>query len=193
MTDAPGFAGDAPPEGCDPVLILRAAALAARAHAGQVRKGSGALPYVLHPLAVATMLAEAGADPDTVLAGILHDVIEDSDVTEAEIAREFGPRVAGLVAEVSDPPDWAGLPRPERKARQARHLAHASAAARMIKIADQTSNLTDLAQDPAGMTPAEHAEYREGAVGVVAACRGVSLGLEARFDAARHAHEAATG
>ena len=76
-------------------LIEHAYAVAERAHAGQVRKSGE--PYIQHPLAVAFLLADLGMDPDTIAAGLLHDVVEDSDIDLKRLAQEFGPGVANLV------------------------------------------------------------------------------------------------
>ena len=77
------------------VLIERAYAAAERAHAGQTRKSSE--PYIQHPLAVAFLLADVGMDPDTIAAGLLHDVVEDSDLDLERLQQEFGPHVTSLV------------------------------------------------------------------------------------------------
>jgi len=76
-------------------LIERAHALAERAHADQSRKSGE--PYIQHPLSVALLLADIGMDPDTVAAGLLHDVVEDSDISLKRLAEEFSPRLANLV------------------------------------------------------------------------------------------------
>lgn len=172
-------------------LILEAARTAAEAHAGQVRKGTRGAPYINHPIAVAHMVAGETDEPEVIAAALLHDVVEDTAVDAAALRARFGDRVAGLVAEVTDTEELADLPRPERKVRQAEHMVSASPAAQLIKIADQTSNLEDLAREPDAMAPAEHGEYRTGAIGVVNACRGASPALAARFERAVEAHEAA--
>jgi len=76
-------------------LIQRAHAVAEQAHAGQIRKSSE--PYIQHPLAVAFLLADMGMDPDTIAAGLLHDVVEDSDIDLKRLAQEFNPDVVSLV------------------------------------------------------------------------------------------------
>nr|HID12433.1 bifunctional (p)ppGpp synthetase/guanosine-3',5'-bis(diphosphate) 3'-pyrophosphohydrolase [Anaerolineae bacterium] len=76
-------------------LIERAYTVAERAHAGQIRKSGE--PYIQHPLTVAFLLADLGMDPDTIAAGLLHDVVEDSDIDLKRLAQEFGPDVASLV------------------------------------------------------------------------------------------------
>jgi RelA/SpoT family (p)ppGpp synthetase len=76
-------------------LVERAYAVAERAHTDQTRKTGE--PYIRHPLAVAFLLADLGMDPDTIAAGLLHDVVEDTDVDLERLAQEFGPDVASLV------------------------------------------------------------------------------------------------
>ena len=76
-------------------LIERAYEVAARWHAGQKRKSGD--PYITHPLAVATILAELGMNHETICAALLHDTVEDTAYTLAELRREFGEDVATLV------------------------------------------------------------------------------------------------
>jgi (p)ppGpp synthase/HD superfamily hydrolase len=109
------------PDG-EAVELLRAALFAARVHATHRRKGASAEPSVNHVLKVAQILAEHGAPREAVLAGLLHDTVEDSagdpePITEARLAAEFGAAVAAIVAEVTD--DKA-LPNPRRPARPCR-------------------------------------------------------------------------
>ncbi|MFN3369885.1 MAG: HD domain-containing protein, partial [Thermus sp.] len=73
----------------------RAYAFSARAHAGQFRKDGE--PYITHPLAVAEILAGWNMDGQTLVAALLHDVVEDTGVTREQIAADFGPAVATLV------------------------------------------------------------------------------------------------
>ena len=80
-------------------LTKRAYAIAKKAHAGEKRKSGG--PYIQHPLTVALLLTEIGMDPDTVAAGLLHDVIEDSDIDIESLTQEFGPHIARLVDSVT--------------------------------------------------------------------------------------------
>ncbi|MBE6015360.1 MAG: bifunctional (p)ppGpp synthetase/guanosine-3',5'-bis(diphosphate) 3'-pyrophosphohydrolase [Lachnospiraceae bacterium] len=76
-------------------MVEKAYKLAVEAHEGQVRKSGE--PYIIHPLCVAIILAELELDKETIVAGILHDVVEDTDYTSEDIEREFGPDVAQLV------------------------------------------------------------------------------------------------
>jgi (p)ppGpp synthase/HD superfamily hydrolase len=83
-------------------LVAAALEKARQAHAGQVRNGSGGMPYIEHPQAVAALLAEHGHDDEVLAAALLHDVVEDSDTTVEELRDQFGDRVADLVAALSD-------------------------------------------------------------------------------------------
>jgi guanosine-3',5'-bis(diphosphate) 3'-pyrophosphohydrolase len=172
----------------DAQLIVEAARTAAEAHSGQLRKGTSGAPYINHPIAVAQMVAGETGDAEVIAAALLHDVVEESETTVADLEAKFGARVARLVADLSDPPEMAALPRPERKRWQAAHIAKASREAQLVKIADQTSNLEDLTREPDVWPPETHAEYRVGAQQVVEACRAVSPTLAARFDQAVEAH-----
>lgn len=79
----------------DSERIKRAIAVATKAHEGQLRKTGE--PYIVHPLAVKKILEEWGMDEDTIIAGILHDTVEDTDLTLDDIRKEFGESVAFLV------------------------------------------------------------------------------------------------
>ncbi|MBC5714730.1 bifunctional (p)ppGpp synthetase/guanosine-3',5'-bis(diphosphate) 3'-pyrophosphohydrolase [Roseburia sp. BX1005] len=76
-------------------LIEKAYRIADEAHRGQVRKSGE--PYIIHPLCVAIILAELELDKETIVAGLLHDVVEDTVMTDEEITKEFGSEVALLV------------------------------------------------------------------------------------------------
>ena len=97
--------------------VTRAMDFAARRHSTQRRKGLKAEPYINHLTEVALLLAEAtdGADPALVMAGLLHDTLEDTVTTRAELVEAFGDDVASLVAAVTDDKE---LLRDQRKRRQ---------------------------------------------------------------------------
>ena len=80
-------------------LINQAVDYAANKHANQVRKDGS--PYIIHPLAVAEIVAEIGLDTDSLVAALLHDCIEDTDSTHDDLSRLFGPTVAELVEGVT--------------------------------------------------------------------------------------------
>src|SRR5580704_12125106 len=81
--------------------LERAMRWAAECHQGQTRRSS-ATPYVEHVMAVALVLDRAGFDEDTVIAGLLHDVVEDTDATFEDVAIRFGPAVAETVRHCSE-------------------------------------------------------------------------------------------
>jgi (p)ppGpp synthase/HD superfamily hydrolase len=177
----------------DIVRLTEAYRFAADRHVGQRRKGAAAEPYINHLAEVADLVARAtgGADVELVMAAVLHDTVEDTDTTFADIAARFGERVAGLVAEVTDD---TTLPKAERKRRQVEHAAHASHGAKVIKLADKTSNLRAMAvSPPRDWSEARRAEYLEWGRQVVANCRGANPWLEEKFDAAAAALEAQVG
>lgn len=76
-------------------VIEQAYVVAERAHRGQLRKSGD--PYITHPVAVATILAELGMTPSTIVAALLHDTVEDTDYSLDQLRRDFGPEVAMLV------------------------------------------------------------------------------------------------
>lgn len=170
----------------NPVLLFaRALDFAARKHVHQRRKGELAEPYVNHLSDVARLLAEAtkGEDITVVIAGLLHDTIEDTDTTFEELAKEFGLEVAELVSEVTD--DKA-LPKAERKRLQIETAPRKSRRARMIKLADKTSNLHSMiGSPPKDWSLERRRDYIDWAEKVAAGCRGVNAYLEQEFELAR--------
>jgi len=86
---------------------------AVQTHGGDLRKGTS-IPYVSHLFSVCALVLEDGGDEDEAIAALLHDTLEDhpKEVTKADLARRFGPRVADLVAQCTDtPPDYRGGPK----------------------------------------------------------------------------------
>src|SRR5690606_944142 len=79
----------------DTKLLMRAYEIAEQAHRGQYRRSGD--PYITHPLAVATILADLGMDTTTLVAGLLHDTVEDTDYSLDDVTTEFGAEVARLV------------------------------------------------------------------------------------------------
>ncbi len=168
----------------DLVQVTRALDYAAKKHVDQRRKGEAQEPYVNHLIEVANLLTEAtnGDDANLVIAGVLHDCIEDQGVTYEELVGRFGRDVADIVREVTDD---KSLLKAERKRLQIEHAPHASARARMLKIADKTSNLRAMvASPPSGWDEQRKRDYFTWAQAVVAGCRGVNAFLETKFDEA---------
>lgn len=110
--------------------LIQAMAFAAAKHRNQRRKDAQASPYINHPIALANVLAnEAGVTDEAVLiSAVLHDTVEDTDTSPAELAEIFGEDVAPIVMEVTDD---KSLPKAERKRLQIEHAA---------RISDQASS-----------------------------------------------------
>jgi (p)ppGpp synthase/HD superfamily hydrolase len=122
-------------------LTKEALAFARERHAGQLRDLDD-LPFVTHPVEVACLLHEAGYSDEVVAAGVLHDVLEDTDAELSELEAQFGPRVAELVAAVSDDP--AIEDHAERKAALRRQVARAGECAAAVFAADKVSKAREL-------------------------------------------------
>ena len=168
----------------DLVRLARAADYAARQHIAQRRKGERAEPYINHLTEVAALLAEAtdGSDVVLLMGGLLHDTLEDTDSTYDDLLERFGPEVAALVAEVTDD---KSLPKEERKRLQIEKAPGKSERAKLLKVADKTSNLRGLmASPPVGWTEARLRDYVVWAYDVVRSSRGLNPRLEAGVDEA---------
>jgi guanosine-3',5'-bis(diphosphate) 3'-pyrophosphohydrolase len=164
-------------------LFIDALAFAAHKHREQRRKNVAASPYINHPIALAHVLVSEGRVTDTkvLCAAILHDTVEDTETTFAELELRFGAKIAGIVREVTDDKT---LPKARRKQMQVEHAPHLSRGARLVKLADKICNLRDVADDPPANWPHERrVEYFEWAQRVIDGLRGTHPELEAVFDA----------
>lgn len=174
-------------------LLVRAFNFAAARHARQRRKGDTVEPYINHLAEVAELVAEAtgGSDANLVVAALLHDAVEDEAATFAELEGSFGSDVAGLVRELTDD---TSLPKAESKRLQILHAPGLSFRAKIVKLADKTSNLRELAtHPPVGWPPGRRREYIAWGREVVAGLRETSPWLERCFDEAANAAETALG
>ena len=117
---------------------------AIEAHAEQTRKGND-IPYITHPLTIALILSQAGASEDVIVAGILHDVVEDSDVELDDVLNEFGDNVAELVKAVTE--EDKSLSWESRKRTALAHIKDMSHDALLLKSADVLHNLSELIHD----------------------------------------------
>jgi GTP diphosphokinase / guanosine-3',5'-bis(diphosphate) 3'-diphosphatase len=126
---------------------MHAAHFAAQKHSSQRRKGDASEPYVNHVLEVAHLVSLTLSESDhaILMAALLHDTIEDSGVTAAELSNHFGEEVAALVLELTDD---RSLPKAERKRLQVEHAAQRSPRAQTIKLADKISNLRSILHSP---------------------------------------------
>ncbi len=133
----------------DTILFDRATRFAVEAHAGTERRGKG-FPYIIHPMEAAAIVATITPDPEILAAAILHDVVEDTDCTVDELRREFGDRIAELVASESEDPmadlseeaSWHA-----RKQAAIDRLAQAPHDAKIVAMGDKLSNMRAIARD----------------------------------------------
>jgi GTP pyrophosphokinase len=129
----------------DLVLVRRAYEVASERHGGQVRKSG--LPYIAHPLGVATIVADLGLDATSIIAALVHDVVEDTSMTLDEVEAQFGPEVG----KITD-----GLTKLDRIGFETREAAQAETIRKMvvamardirvllIKLADRLHNMRDI-------------------------------------------------
>jgi len=139
-------------------LVRQALEKATAAHAGQVRNGSGGMAYVEHPKAVAELLAERGYGEEVLAAALLHDVVEDSETTVAELRESFDPAVSEMVAVLSDDESIADYR--ERKREHRGRVRAADGDALAIYGADKLTNATTLRRALAEQGEAVAAEFK---------------------------------
>ncbi|HVB00478.1 MAG TPA: HD domain-containing protein, partial [Acidimicrobiales bacterium] len=129
----------------DHEIVTRAVALAEQAHKGQTRLTGD--PYVAHSIAVAEIVAELGLDEISVASALLHDVVEDTDITLEEISRDFGPTVAAIVDGVTKIDRLSFSSKEAQQAATVRKMLVAMAKdwrVLVIKLADRLHNMRTL-------------------------------------------------
>ncbi len=125
--------------------VLKASDFASKAHAGQIRKNSK-FPYIIHPLRVAETIARFTENEDVITAGVLHDIIEETDYDLKYIEKQFGARVAELVDALSEPNQTQSWK--ERKTHTINYLKHTSdKELLLVSCADKLDNLVSLKRD----------------------------------------------
>ncbi len=125
--------------------IKRAYLFSEKCHVGQMRQSGD--PYITHPLAVANILADMRMDPESLMAGLLHDVIEDTGVTKGQISRRFGRTVAELVDGVSKLGEIESASRAEQQAESFQKMTLAMSRdirVMLVKLADRLHNMRTL-------------------------------------------------
>lgn len=122
--------------------------LAARAHQAQVRKVRD-VPYIVHLVHVSVILLRHGFAEDVVIAGLLHDIVEDQDVALDQIETDFGPPVTEMVAALTEQKQMDGADRPwvVRKRELLSQLRQASLGAAAVKAADTLHSTRSLTSD----------------------------------------------
>lgn len=162
--------------------VLAALLFAAHKHRDQRRKGEGAPPFINHAIEVVEMLVRIGGvtDTATLQAAVLHDTLEDTNTTTAELQARFGDTVASIVEEVTDD---TSLPYTERRLAQIENAPRLSPQACLVRIADKIANVEAVAWGPpVGWTPERRRDYLLWTEQVVAGCRGTNPKLERHFD-----------
>lgn len=126
------------------MMIFEAIEFAAKAHTGQYRKATK-MPYIVHPLSVAQILIEHGCAEEIAVAGVLHDTVEDTPVTLADIEQKFGADIAAWVKGASEPDKsdtWEN-----RKQHTLDHLKTAPPEVLLVACADKLDNIRSMRQD----------------------------------------------
>lgn len=127
----------------DTEFIERAKQFARKAHNGQVRKYTG-LPYVTHTEEVASIVESYNGSKEMIAAALLHDTVEDTDVTVEDIRNEFGNSTADMVKWLTDTSKPEDGNRQVRKTIDRNRLSQSPAAVQLIKAADMISNGKDI-------------------------------------------------
>ena len=129
--------------------IEQAIKAAALLHQDQLRKGSVPLPYITHLMAVMLILRDYTADEDTLVAALLHDTLEDTDYTEAELRTDFGPTVLSYVSTLTEPKfeQERKLPWIETKKGYAKQLRTGPIEAVLVAAADKAHNFRTIVDE----------------------------------------------
>ena len=151
-------------------------------HQTERRKGGNDIPYINHPLEVAAVLAAAGVtDAEVLAAALLHDTLEDTATTAAELAAHFGPRVRRIVEQCTDDKTQPYL---ERKRGQIAHAPLLPDDAKCVKLADKIANMRSMLVPGGSPWNAEVTQgYAAWARAVCAGLRGANARLDAVNDA----------
>lgn len=161
--------------------LSKAIVFAAQSHAGQYRK-DGKTPYINHPLEVMNLVTVHVEHPqnDVLIAAVLHDVVEDTNVTSAEIKHMFGGHVARLVEELTDDKT---LTKEERKRIQLQEVHTLSPEGQLLRLCDKICNVYDILYAPPGdWDLRRRLDYIKWSKAVVDRIRGIHPTLEKRFD-----------
>jgi guanosine-3',5'-bis(diphosphate) 3'-pyrophosphohydrolase len=161
--------------------LLAAAIFSADRHRDQRRKGVRETPYINHPLEVSERIVRVGGvdEVEVLMAAILHDTIEDTETTAAEIERHFGRTVAGLVLEVTDDRSLTWM---ERKRLEIEHASGLTPRAKLIKLADKICNVEDTESNPpSSWSRQRRRDYLDFAEQIALGCRGNNAALDAEF------------
>ena len=133
----------------DTAFVDKAIKFAVDAHANTERRGKG-FPYVIHVLEAMAIVATITPDPEMLAAAALHDTVEDTGVTVEQLEKEFGPRVAKMVANESDTPVAGGSEQDSWRSRKQAAIDRLAAAphdSKIVALGDKLSNMRAIARD----------------------------------------------
>jgi (p)ppGpp synthase/HD superfamily hydrolase len=153
--------------------INEAIIFAAQKHGNQKRKGTD-IPYITHPISVMEILIRNGCSESVVIAGVLHDVLEDTEANPAEIIDQFGEDIYKIVCAESEDKSktWK-----ERKQATIDHLSSASLEAKLVCCADKLSNLRSMAADQEAVGDKLWERFKAGKEDIAWYYRGVVAAL----------------
>jgi (p)ppGpp synthase/HD superfamily hydrolase len=140
-------------------LVEEAILFATRAHTGQKRKATD-IPYIWHPLRVASVLVEVGSPEPVVIAGVLHDTLEDTGTAPEEIERVFGRAVLDIVKGASEPDKSASWE--DRKRHTIEYLRTAPPEVKLVAAADKLDNIRAIAADLAKQGEGMWSRFKRG-------------------------------
>ncbi|KEF39177.1 guanosine polyphosphate synthetase/pyrophosphohydrolase [Schinkia azotoformans MEV2011] len=140
-------------------LIDYAIEFAATAHRNQFRKETD-IPYISHPVGVGMILQKAGCSEEAIVAGILHDTLEDTETTEADILNNFGEEVLNIVKGCSEPDKGASWE--DRKKHTIEYLKSAPLLIREVACADKLHNLRSINRDLTNLGEATWEKFKRG-------------------------------
>lgn len=151
-------------------------------HKGQCRPNKKRQPKTVHLSEVASLVKKAGGSNIEIAAAFLHDTVEDTDTSIHELEQTFNAVIASIVEELTDPPDFVDMQLSIRKQKQAERIKNYQHSTKLVKIADQISNVKSVYNDPPlDWDNQECVHYAEGAKKIVEACRGTNNILENEF------------
>lgn len=140
-------------------IIDQAIEFAAKAHRNQYRKGTD-IPYISHPVGVGMILQKAECSEEAIIAGILHDTLEDTDTTEDDILNNFGEEVLTIVKSCSEPDKGARWE--DRKKHTIDYLKSAPLFVRQVACADKLHNLRSIKRDLTNLGEATWNRFKRG-------------------------------
>ncbi|SFE79571.1 HD domain-containing protein [Paenibacillus catalpae] len=140
-------------------LVDIAIEFAATAHQSQYRKGTHT-PYISHPFAVAMLLSSYNCSEKAIIAALLHDVLEDTDIAEQQITDQFGPEVTSIVKACSEPDK--SLSWEERKTHTIESIPSSPLEVRLVACADKLHNLRSMKRDYEAFGPSFWSRFKRG-------------------------------